>query len=145
MLSPPQVSQISSVQRSPPVPSPQSLPTNIQENPSSTSESNLIAEEIEETDFSEYQDNLLWNVNVKKNYIDLPLGEIPEMKESFYDDQSNILTPSRSKGSLILQPVPQKRSFVAAGSATVREFPLVQDEGRNGEVVDDEECYAKVV
>ena len=24
----------------------------------------------------------------KKNYIELPLGEIPEMKESFYDDVS---------------------------------------------------------
>ncbi|CDW84667.1 UNKNOWN [Stylonychia lemnae] len=38
------------------------------------------------------QENIL-----KKNYIELPLGEIPEMKESFYEDQSRYTNSSMSK------------------------------------------------
>ena len=34
---------------------------------------------------------------LKKNYIELPLGEIPEMKESFYEDQSRFTGSAMSK------------------------------------------------
>lgn len=34
---------------------------------------------------------------LKKNYIELPLGEIPEMKESFYEDYSRLTGSAMSK------------------------------------------------
>lgn len=57
-------------------------------------------------DLENYKSRFLPELNIdpnpqqnilKKNYIELPMGEIPEMKESFYDDQSRYTNSSLSK------------------------------------------------
>eukprot|EP00347_Sterkiella_histriomuscorum_P015282 403357618 len=58
------------------------------------------------------QNNIL-----KKNYIELPLGEIPEMKESFYEDQSRYTNSSMSK-----RPNNLQQNSIIFGSQTFNEY-----------------------